>query len=99
MRIVFLGAPGSGTYRDLVEAGRRGDVDVVYLATPHPQHHDLALAAIEAGTPLLVEGIFSGYVFSFRDVTGRVRAEAEQIGAVFLAKPVEPSTLESQVHL
>jgi len=29
-------------------------------------------------TPLLVDGVFSGYVFSFRDVTGRVRAEAEQ---------------------
>jgi DNA-binding NtrC family response regulator len=27
-----------------------------------------------------------------------LRAEAEQIGAVFLAKPVEPSTLERQVH-
>ena len=54
-----FGAPGSGTYRDLVEAGRGGEVDVVYLATPHPQHHDLALAAIEAGTPLLVEKAFT----------------------------------------
>ena len=30
---------------------RDGEVDVIYVATPHPQHHDLALAAIEGGTP------------------------------------------------
>jgi PAS domain S-box-containing protein len=29
-------------------------------------------------TPLLIDDVFSGYVFSFRDVTERVRAEAEQ---------------------
>ena len=45
-----FGAAGSGTYADLLAAGRAGDVDVVYVATPHPQHRDLALAAIEGGT-------------------------------------------------
>ena len=50
---------GGGTYGDLLAAGRDGEVDVVYVATPHPQHHDLALAAIEGGTPLLVEKAFT----------------------------------------
>lgn len=31
------------------------DVDVVYIATPHPLHHDLALEAIAAGKHVLVE--------------------------------------------
>lgn len=31
------------------------DVDVVYIATPHPLHHDLALEAVAAGKHVLVE--------------------------------------------
>ena len=36
------GVAGAHTYGELVTA----DVDVVYVATPHPQHHALALAAL-----------------------------------------------------
>ncbi|GAB3028837.1 putative oxidoreductase [Nocardioides flavus (ex Wang et al. 2016)] len=67
-------AAGSGTYRDLVEAGRRGDVDVVYVATPHPQHHAFALAAIEAGTPLLVEKAFTATLKGAEEVVAAARA-------------------------
>jgi predicted dehydrogenase len=35
------------------------DVDVLYLATPHPQHHALALGALRAGKALLVEKAFT----------------------------------------
>jgi predicted dehydrogenase len=35
------------------------DVDVLYVATPHPQHHALALAALRAGKALLVEKAFT----------------------------------------
>ncbi|NUP74061.1 MAG: Gfo/Idh/MocA family oxidoreductase [Sinomonas sp.] len=35
------------------------DVDVVYVATPHAQHYDVAKAAIEAGKHVLVEKAFT----------------------------------------
>jgi predicted dehydrogenase len=35
------------------------EVDVVYIATPHRQHHAIAMAALEAGKHLLVEKAFT----------------------------------------
>ncbi|TYP84841.1 Gfo/Idh/MocA family protein [Blastococcus xanthinilyticus] len=35
------------------------EVDVLYVATPHPQHHPIALAALRAGKALLVEKAFT----------------------------------------
>jgi len=35
------------------------EVDVLYVATPHPQHHAVALAALRAGKALLVEKSFT----------------------------------------
>ncbi len=57
------------TYDELV----RADVDVVYIATPHPQHHGLALAAIEAGKPVLVEKSFTGSLADTREVVDLAR--------------------------
>lgn len=37
----------------------RGDVDAVYIASPHAQHHALARPVIEAGVPVLVEKAFT----------------------------------------
>ena len=45
-----------GSYADIMADP---DVDVLYLATPHPQHHALALAALRAGKALLVEKAFT----------------------------------------
>ena len=41
-----------GSYAEIIADP---EVDVLYLATPHPQHAALALAALRAGKALLVE--------------------------------------------
>ncbi len=38
------------------------EVDVLYIATPHPQHHAIALAALRAGKAILVEKSFTATV-------------------------------------
>jgi predicted dehydrogenase len=48
-----------GSYRELIDDP---DVDVVYIATPHPQHLPVALAAIEAGKAVLIEKAFTATV-------------------------------------
>jgi predicted dehydrogenase len=45
-----------GSYAEIVADP---DVDVLYLATPHSQHHAVALAALRAGKALLVEKAFT----------------------------------------
>lgn len=50
------------------------DVDVVYLATPHAFHTDLALRAIEAGKSLLVEKSFTLTAADTRRVVAAARA-------------------------
>lgn len=45
-----------GSYRDLIDDDQ---VDVIYISTPHPMHHGLALAAIEAGKAVLIEKAFT----------------------------------------
>ena len=57
-----------GSYADLV--ADRG-VDVLYIATPHPQHAGVAIAALRAGKAVLVEKAFTATL-----------AGAEQVVAV-----------------
>ena len=45
-----------GSYRDLVDDP---DVDAVYVATPHPQHAEIAIACLAAGKAVLVEKSFT----------------------------------------
>lgn len=58
------------TYAELVAA----DLDVLYVATPHPQHRDLALAAMRNGIPVLVEKAFTATLAGAQEV---VAAAAE----------------------
>jgi predicted dehydrogenase len=67
------------SYADLVADP---DVDVVYVATPHPMHHDNAVLALRAGKHVLVEKPFTMNAAEARDVvrvareTGRFAMEA-----------------------
>jgi predicted dehydrogenase len=49
------------------------DVDVLYVATPHPQHHAIAMAAIRAGKALLVEKAFTATVAGATEVVEAAR--------------------------
>jgi predicted dehydrogenase len=54
-----------GSYADVLADA---DVDVLYVATPHPQHHAIALGALHAGKALLVEKAFTATVAGAREV-------------------------------
>ncbi|MEU0530088.1 Gfo/Idh/MocA family protein [Amycolatopsis tolypomycina] len=51
------------------------DVDVVYVATPHPMHHANARLALEAGKPVLVEKPFTMNAEEARDLVDLARAK------------------------
>ncbi len=59
-----------GSYEELVADP---EVDVVYVATPHPMHHPNTLLALEAGKPVLVEKPFTMNVAEARELTAAAR--------------------------
>jgi predicted dehydrogenase len=59
-----------GSYRALIADP---DVDVVYVATPHPQHQAIALAAIRAGKAVLVEKAFTATLAGAHEVVAAAR--------------------------
>ena len=60
-----------GSYADVLADP---DVDVLYIATPHPQHHAVCLGAIRAGKALLVEKSFTATVAGATEVVDAARA-------------------------
>ncbi|MDO5736448.1 MAG: Gfo/Idh/MocA family oxidoreductase [Propionibacteriaceae bacterium] len=61
-----------GSYMELLDDP---DIDVVYIATPHPHHRDIALAAIERGKAVLVEKAFTATHAGAVDVVEAARAK------------------------
>ncbi|WP_438754163.1 Gfo/Idh/MocA family protein [Pararhizobium sp. O133] len=59
-------AKAHASYEDLVDDP---DVDIVYIATPHPQHVSAALLALEAGKHILVEKPFTLNADEAREIT------------------------------
>ncbi len=68
-----------GSYADLVADP---DVDAVYVASPHSEHHEHALLALRAGKPVLVEKSFTrsrreaDEVLATAEASGLLAAEA-----------------------
>jgi predicted dehydrogenase len=50
------------------------DVDIVYVASPHSEHHEHALLAIDAGKAVLVEKAFTRNLAEATEVVERARA-------------------------
>lgn len=59
-----------GSYRELIMSD---EVDALYIATPHPQHRDLVIAAAEAGKGVLVEKSFAATVAGAQKMITAVR--------------------------
>ena len=60
-----------GSYRELIADP---DVDVLYIATPHPQHLAIGLEAARAGKSLLVEKAFTATLTGAQSLVDEVRA-------------------------
>ncbi len=60
------------SYLDLVSDE---DVDVVYVATPHGQHHDAAKLALQAGKPVLCEKAFTVNARQAADLVSTARRQ------------------------
>ncbi len=79
-----------GSYEALLAS----DVDAIYLATPHAQHTDLALAAIAAGKAVLVEKAFTTSVADTEAIITAARA-----AGVFVMEAMWTRFLPAMVEL
>jgi predicted dehydrogenase len=61
-----------GSYEALVADP---EVDIVYVATPHPMHHPDTLLALRAGKPVLVEKPFTMNAIEARELVAVARAK------------------------
>lgn len=61
-----------GSYAELVNDP---DVDIIYVASPHSEHHAQARLALEAGKPVLVEKAFTRNAAEARDLVELARAK------------------------
>jgi len=59
-----------GSYAEIMSDA---DVDALYIATPHPQHHAIAVAALNAGKAVLVEKTFTASVAGAIDIIETAR--------------------------
>jgi len=69
-----------GSYSELLDDG---NVDLVYVATPHSHHFDITVEAIEKGRPCLVEKAFMANAAQARAVVELARSRK-----VFLAEAI-----------
>lgn len=65
---------GAAAFDDLEQMVRTQELDAVYIASPHAQHHALALPALRAGIPALVEKAFTLNLSQAQELTEAARA-------------------------
>jgi predicted dehydrogenase len=65
-------ATAHGSYEDLVADP---EVDVVYISTPHPFHHENALLALNAGKHVLIEKPFAMNAWQAREIVDLAEAK------------------------
>ncbi len=65
-------ATAYGSYEELVHDPQ---VDIVYVASPHSEHHQQARLALEAGKPVLVEKAFTRNAAEARDLVDLAHAK------------------------
>jgi predicted dehydrogenase len=73
------------------------DVDVVYIATPHPLHHDQALAAIAAGKHVLIEKPIAMSAVEARAITDAGRAAGVLVMEAMWTRSLPQSSILRQV--
>jgi predicted dehydrogenase len=84
-------ARAHGSYRDILDDP---DVDVLYIATPHPQHRAVALAALRAGKAIMVEKAFTVTPKATREI-----AELSRSTGVFAMEAMWTRFLPAVVRL
>ena len=60
-------------YGSYAEIMGDSEIDALYIATPHPQHHAIAVAALNAGKAVLVEKTFTATVAGAIDIIETAR--------------------------
>ena len=69
-------APSSvKTYGSYAELVADGDVDIIYVATPHSHHFQNVMLALEAGKPVLCEKAFTVNAAQARKLVETARAK------------------------
>ncbi len=66
--LAVTGAPSPAAYDDVAELIADPAVDVVYVATPHGQHHEAALPALQAGKAVLCEKALTVHLADAREL-------------------------------
>ncbi|MGI8679052.1 MAG: Gfo/Idh/MocA family protein [Jatrophihabitans sp.] len=64
----------AGSYGSYAELVADPEVDVVYIATTHAQHHEQALLALRAGKPIVVEKAFTLTAAQAREIVAEAGA-------------------------
>lgn len=64
----------STAYGSYAELMADPSLDAIYIASPHSHHYEQALAALEAGKPVLVEKAFTQYGWQARELIATARA-------------------------